>query len=94
MAGGYAIWRARPIWSILITSLCANLVTQAFLWLILSLFFQHYLIALLVAEIVIWIVESLALYYIPANYLRFSEAVVLSLGMNMMSFALGWLLPI
>jgi hypothetical protein len=59
----------------------------------LNLFFQHYLIVLLVSEFLIWVFESLALYVVPANQLRFREAIILSLSMNLASFALGWFLP-
>jgi hypothetical protein len=60
----------------------------------LILFFRHYLIALAVAEVLIWAMESLLLYSIPANQLRLPEAIFLSLSMNLLSFALGWFLPI
>jgi hypothetical protein len=89
---GYSIGHKKPLGPILITSIVANLVTQSFLWIVLNLFFQHYLIALLVAEVLIWAVESILLYFIPANRLRFAEAVYLSLLMNLASFALGWFL--
>ncbi len=91
---GYSLWRRRPVAAILVTSLLANLVTQTLLWLALSLFFQHYLLALLVAELLIWMLESVLLYSIAANHLRFGEAVVLSLAMNLASFFLGWFLPV
>ena len=90
---GYSRWRKRPIQSILYTSVCGNLITQSFLWIALNLFFQHYLIALLIGETLIWVMESLLLYAVSSNRLRFVEAVFLSLSMNLMSFALGWFLP-
>ncbi len=91
---GYCIWRKKPIRPILITSICANLITQFFLWGVLILFFQHYLAALLIAEVSIWIAESFALYYVPANKLRLSEAFSLGMSMNLVSFVLGWILPV
>jgi hypothetical protein len=60
----------------------------------LNIFFQEYLIALLVAEILIWILESLLLHYFPANQLGLREAALLSLSMNLASFTFGWFLPI
>jgi hypothetical protein len=60
---------------------------------VLNLFFQNYLVALLVGECLIWVFESLVLYVVPANQLRFIEAISLSLSMNLVSFALGWFLP-
>jgi hypothetical protein len=91
---GYCAWRKKPIRPILVTSICANFITQFLLWGVLKFFFEHYLIALLISEIFIWIAESLALYYVRANQLRFTDAVFLSLGMNIVSFGLGWILPI
>jgi hypothetical protein len=93
VAVGYSLWRKKPIQPILYTSLCINLITQSLLWIVLNLFFQHYLIALLVGEFLIWVFESLVLYVVPANQLRFIEAVILCLNMNLVSFALGWFLP-
>jgi hypothetical protein len=90
----YAVWRTKPVAAILITSGFANLITQSLLWVALDLFFRHYLIVLFVAEILIWLIESIPLYLVPANRLRFSDALLLSLGMNLSSFAVGWSLPI
>ncbi len=78
----------------LLTSLLANLITQSFLWIVLELFFQHYLVALWSAETLIWIIESLLLFRFSAEQLHFREAVLLSLAMNLASFGLGWFLPI
>ncbi|HLO17653.1 MAG TPA: hypothetical protein VK206_22675 [Anaerolineales bacterium] len=91
---GYCIWRKKPVRPILLTSVCINLITQSILWIALNLFFSHYLIALLIVEILIWLMESIVLYSFPANQLRFIEALFLSLSMNLTSFALGWFLPI
>jgi hypothetical protein len=91
---GYSLRRRKPIQPILYTSLCINLITQSLLWVALNLFFQHYLIALLTGEIMIWVAESLLLYAVPANRLHFMEAVLLSFSMNVASFAPGWFLPI
>jgi hypothetical protein len=91
---GYSHWREKPLGPILITSIGGNLLTQSLLWVALNLFFQNYLLTLLVAEIFIWIIETILLYSIPANQLSFKEASLLSLGMNALSFAVGWLLPV
>lgn len=90
---GYSIWRGKPTVPILLTSVFANLITQSLLWVGLIFFFQHYLITLFVVEIFIWMIESVLLYLIPANKLNVSEAVLLSLIMNLVSFGLGWFLP-
>ena len=94
VAVGYCLWEKKPARPILLTSICGNLITQSFLWILLNLFFQTYLVTLLVGEILIWIVESLLLYSIPANHVKFKEAVLLSLGMNLCSFILGLFLPV
>ena len=91
---GYSNWQKKPAPSILYTSLIANLITQSFLWVVLSPFFQNYLIALVIAEILIWLIESAMLYYVRANRLRIMEAILLSLLMNVASFTLGWFLPV
>jgi hypothetical protein len=90
----YSIWRKKPLGPILITSIFANLITQSLLWIVLNIFFEHYLIALSLAEILIWMIESFLLYRFPANQLRLQEAALISLVMNLSSFVLGWYLPI
>jgi hypothetical protein len=90
----YSIWRRKPIIPILFTSVIANLITQSLLWMALNVFFQSYLIVLFVAEILIWLLESLLLSYLPANKLRFADAILLALLMNLASFALGWFMPV
>ena len=91
---GYCVWQKKPVQLILITSVFANLITQSILWGVLRLFFQYYLATLMITEALIWIIEGFALYYIPANRLRLTEAILLSLIMNLLSFGLGWFLPI
>ncbi|MGC1374863.1 MAG: hypothetical protein WA821_01485 [Anaerolineales bacterium] len=91
---GYAAWRKKPAGRLLLASLFANLLTQSLLWLALNLFFQHYLAALFTAEVFIWPIESLILYRWPGSRLTWKEAVLLSLGMNLASFGLGWFLPV
>ncbi|HSJ86274.1 MAG TPA: hypothetical protein VK909_03620 [Anaerolineales bacterium] len=76
------------------TSICANVITQLLLWSVLIISSQHYLLVLLVTEIMIWIIEGAALYSVPANRLQRTDALLLSLCMNLVSFALGWFLPI
>ena len=91
---GYCFWRKKPVRSILATSICANLVTQLFLWGLLRLFFQQYIKVLLIAETLIWLIEGVALYAVPTNRLGWRDALLLSLSMNLISFALGLFLPI
>ena len=91
---GYSIWRRKPSGSIFITSIFINLISQSFLWVALSLFYQHYLVVLLVAEISIWVIESFMLYGLRFNQLKIREAFVLSLMMNLSSFGVGWFMPV
>ena len=91
---GYSLWTKKPVRPILLTSIGGNLITQSFLWVVVNLFFQHYLIALILSELLIWMVESALLYYIPANRLQIAGAMLLSLGMNLTSLVAGWFLPV
>jgi hypothetical protein len=91
---GYSLWRKKPVYPTLLTSICGNLVTQSLLWTILKLFFSYYVMTLIVAELFVWIIESILLYAVSANKLRFANAVLLSLGMYLFSFGLGWVLPV
>ena len=79
---------------IFVTSVFGNLITQTLLWVTLSLFYQHYLVTLLVAEIFIWVIESFLLAGIRFNQLKVGEALFLSLIMNFASFGIGWFLPV
>jgi hypothetical protein len=90
----YSVWRKKPIGPILFTSVCVNLTTQPFLWIILNLFFQYYRIALPATEILIGMIESVLMWCFPANRLHFADAVRLSLIMNLASFGVGWFLPV
>ena len=91
---GYSFWRRKPVGPIFVTSVFGNLITQTLLWVTLSLFYQHYLVTLLVAEIFIWVIESFLLAGIRFNQLKVGEALFLSLIMNFASFGIGWFLPV
>jgi hypothetical protein len=90
----YGFWREKPVLPILLTSLWINFFTQSLLWLGLNLFFRDYLVALAIAEVLIWGMESSLLYSVSANQLRLKEAILLSLSMNLVSFVIGWFLPV
>ncbi|MBC7876370.1 MAG: hypothetical protein H7Y59_04290 [Anaerolineales bacterium] len=91
---GYSIGNKKPILSIFITSLLANLITQSLLWIALNIFFQYYLLTLFIAEILIWLIESLIFYRFRFNQLSMKESILLSLIINLSSFGIGWFLPI
>jgi hypothetical protein len=90
----YALWRGKPAGMILLTSIIANVITQSMLWDALNLFPTHYLTALFTSEILIWLIEGAFLCLFPGNQLGWKEALLLSLGMNLASFGLGWFLPV
>ena len=90
---GYCRWRRKPLRPILVSSVLANIITQSLLWVALNLAFRQYIPALLVSELLIWFMEGFLLHFIPRNQLNINEALLLSLGMNLTSFALGWFLP-
>jgi hypothetical protein len=94
VVASYALWRKKPLFYLLISSICANLLTQVFLWTVLYLFPQAYLITLFTAEICIWGIEAFILYIYRQNQLTVREAMLLSLVMNLASFSIGWLLPV
>jgi hypothetical protein len=58
----YCTWSKKPVLSILITSIFANLITQSLLWIVLNIFFQYYLLTLFIAEILIWLIEGVIFY--------------------------------
>ena len=90
----YAAWRRKPVVPILLTSVLANFITQSLLWTALNVFFQHYLTTLLIAEIPIWLMEGYLFYRIRFSQLNVRESLFLSLIMNLVSFGVGWFLPI
>ena len=90
----YSIRRKKPVRPILLTSVFANLITQSLLWVVLNLFYQHYLLTLLVAEIFIWPIEGYLLFCLCPNQLKVGESLFLSLLMNLSSFGIGWFLPL
>ena len=90
----YSLWRKKPVRPILLTSIFANFITQSLLWIVLSHFFQHYLATLLIAEIFIWLVESLLFNGLCLNRLGIGESLFLSLIVNLASFGFGLMLPL
>ena len=91
---GYAYWHRKPLIHLLLSGVFVNLVTQCILWIILNIIPSRYLAVLLVSESYIWWIEGLVLYIYPYNKLKLGEALILSLGMNLASFTVGWFLPV
>jgi len=94
LVGGYALWRKKPLVHLLLSSIFANFVTQSLLWLVLNLFVHYYLVTLFLGEICIIGIEAAILYLYRYNRLRTGEALLLSLIVNLASFAAGWFLPL
>lgn len=90
---GFALLYKKPLGGLLLSCLMVNLLTQPLLWLVLNAFYQHYLPALFGTEIAILGIEAVLLYLIPFNKLRWQDALILSLTMNLASFFAGWFLP-
>jgi hypothetical protein len=90
----YCAWRKKPVGKLIGASLLINVLTQIALWAVLRVFFQQYLLALFISEVLIWLVESLLLFYLVKEQLKLFEAVILSLMMNVVSFGVGWFLPV
>lgn len=94
VAFSYSRWQRKPLAGLLLTAGFANLLTQPLLWLVLTTFYRAYLPALFLAEAGIWLMEAAILRLVRANRLAWSEAFALSLGMNLVSFGIGWFLPV
>lgn len=91
---GYCRRSGKPLLPILVTSVIANLITQSMLWIVLTIFFRHYIPALLLTEVSIWLTESVVLSLPASNQLKIKDALLLSLIMNLTSFGAGLLLPL
>jgi hypothetical protein len=90
----YCAWQKRPARRLLLASLVVNVLTQAMLWTALKIFFQQYILTLIVAEVLIWLVEGILLYFFTWKQLTMRAAILLSLWMNIVSFGIGWFLPV
>jgi hypothetical protein len=90
----YSAIQKKPAGNLLVVSVIINVLTQALLWVALQIFFNYYLIALFVMEMLIWLIESLLLFRLSKGQLNLKSAMILSLLMNAASFGVGWLLPV
>jgi hypothetical protein len=90
----YSAVQKKPAGRLLIASIIANMLTQSLLWAILQVFFNHYLIALFMMEVLIWLVESLLLFHLSKGQMYLKSAMIVSLLMNLASFGIGWLMPV
>jgi len=90
----FAKWRKKPLNSLLLLGVLANLLTQSLLWIALTLFPNNYLPVLLTMELLIVGIEGFIFYFYRGNHLRINEALLLSFAMNLASFTIGWFLPV
>jgi hypothetical protein len=91
---GYCKRSGKPLLPILVTSMIANILTQSMLWAGLTVFYQDYVVVSGIAEVLIWLVESFLLSLPPKNELKLSDALRISLVMNLVSFGVGCFLPV
>ena len=90
----YGVINRKPVGLLLVTSGLVNLLTQTILWFWLNFFHRFYIPALLIAEFLIWLVESIWMRKFSNGRLNHHSAAVLSLYMNTASFGIGLFLPI
>jgi hypothetical protein len=90
----FGLLKKKPLRYLLFSGVLLNLITQPLLWAVLNIFFQHYLIALIITELFIWAFEGFLLFVLPCNQLSNKQAFSLSLVMNLASFGIGMLLPL
>jgi hypothetical protein len=91
---GYCRRSGKPLLPLLVTGVIANIHTQTLLWVVLTIFYRHYLAALWITEVLIWLIESFLLSFPLKNQLKLSDALRISLVMNLVSFWVGWFLPV
>lgn len=92
---GYAAWRKLARLPLLTGILIANTITQLLLWASLEAVAGGSLwTALLIGETMIWLIEALIVYLTQRATIRKRDALLLSLGLNAVSFAAGLLIPL
>lgn len=89
----YTKIRSRPKIETLTFVTLANMVTLPALWIAAFYIGGYEFYALLVIEVVIWIVETVILYILQRREIDLKEAALLSLLINGSSFLIGLLLP-
>jgi len=91
----YAGIRKRPRFQTLSLISMVNLITLPLLWVTIQYFYgaAHWAV-MLAAEILVWLIEALLLWALQRRSLRFSEALILSFGLNLTTTLIGLLLPL
>jgi hypothetical protein len=89
----YTKIRSRPKIETLTFVTLANMVTLPALWIAAFYIGGYEFYALLLIEVVIWVVETLILYILQRREIDLKEAALLSLSINGASFLIGLLLP-
>ncbi len=95
LAGIYALKRKNSLLPTLTLVCLANVITQFAFWVALNTYSAANEIFLTLGlEIIIWGVESLIFYLPQRQDMKFKEAALLSLVLNLVSFGIGIFLPI
>lgn len=95
LAGFYALKRKASQLSTLTLVCLANVITQFAFWIVLNTYAAHNELLLTFGlEIIIWGIEALVFYLPQRDNIKFKEAALLSLVLNLASFGMGLFLPI
>ena len=87
LAAGYARWRRRPVFPLVVVVLAMNVFTQFGLWGVLeNLRSGHALVFTLALEVGIWLVEALILFFTGRKTFSWNEAALLGLLLNAHQF--------
>ena len=90
----YTLWKVQRKQVVLTLILIANVFTSLGLSSILATgLFRYSFLHLLIGEGLIWLVEAAILYLPMRKSMRLSEALLVSLVLNAVSFGVGLLLP-
>ncbi len=86
-------WRLKwPIIRLLAASVIANILSQFVLYGSLAVFVGNFLTSLIIAEILVCLFEAAVLKFYPKIGLSWRQSLLLSLGMNALSLAVGYLI--
>jgi hypothetical protein len=90
----YAVIRNRSKLTTITMVILANMITVLPLWAVASFISgDFHVLLIIIAEIIIWFVESVILYLTQRKTIRFWEAALLSLTLNGISTLIGIFLP-
>jgi hypothetical protein len=88
----YVLWHKRPWLKVLLTILLMNLLTQPIIWLVVMEMRQSLCAGTYALELAVVLLEAWILWLVLRKAVKFREAFLLSLAMNLASFGIGLLL--